>query len=450
MTEQKQSCVSKAIGIVIGTAVGGIIYGIFLQALLVQSLILDRRPLDPAEWRTKLSGKAWIAGLLSFLTLIFVPLSFLARSAGSTVLTNGAESGIAWSLIGLILLIQLATVVYAKMRPELNVVEHPSQIFAYLHVRSCCCRKRTPVLEWDGATSTSTKVPLLKIKLALGYWKNWITLLIPVIEFLQLMSLALDGGGALKAAGVDLVSTSFLSFAADLRNALWMFGMRLPVADSSSLDVNFGLLTAFCGFYIFLCGVFIALDLNADSPLAPLLFTLLAGGFYGTVTAGLLLLILYSPATTHVIVGLLMLAYYSSTAVFVSIYRSDLSKSAPGEVRIIPLFTAMERVSKGVLAAISVAANNGSTLLRPLSVFIFCLLFLCLIVRMRPYSVLGVTMFRIASVATAGWTGLIVSIATGVVGSSNTGAVLSAFLISGWIGIPLGCLVATTLIKELR
>jgi hypothetical protein len=448
MTEQKQSRVSKAIGIVIGTAVGGIIYGIFLQALLVQSLILDRRPLDPAEWRTKLSGKAWIAGLLSFLTLIFVPLSFLARSAGSTVLTNRTESGIAWSLIALILLIQLATVVYAKMRPELNVVEHPSQIFAYLYVRPCC-RKRTPVLEWDGASSTSTNLPLLKLKLALGYWKNWITLLIPVIEFLQLMSMALDGGGALKAAGVNLVSTDFLAFASEIQNALWLFGMRLPVTDSGSLAVNFGLLTAFCGFYIFLCGVFIALDLNADSPLAPLLFTLLAGGFYGTITAGLLLLILYSPATTHVIIGLLMLAYYSSTAVFVSIYRSDLSKSAPGEVRIIPLFTALERVSKGVIAAISVAANNGSSLLRPLSVCIFCLLFLCLIIRMRPYSVLGVTMFRIASVTTAGWTGLLVSFAAGL-GSQASGGALSGFLLSGWLGIPLGCLIATYLIKETR
>jgi hypothetical protein len=225
------------------------------------------------------------------------------------------------------------------------------------------------------------------------------------------MSMALDGGVVLKNAGVTFISTEFLSSAKDLRDALWQFGMRLPTADPSSFNTNFGLLCGFCGFYILLCGVFIALDLGADSSLAPLLFTLLAGGFYGTITAGLLLLILYSTSVTHVIVGLLMLAYYSSTAVFVSIYRSDLNKSAPGEIRIIPTFTAVERVLKGILAAISVAANNGSTILRPASVLFFSMIFLVFLILTKPYSVYEVTALRITGVAISAWTAFLVLIA---------------------------------------
>jgi len=69
----------RALGFGIGTAVGGIIYGIFLQALLVQSLLFDNKPMDPANWRTQLSGRAWICGLLTFLTLVCVPFRFLTR-----------------------------------------------------------------------------------------------------------------------------------------------------------------------------------------------------------------------------------------------------------------------------------------------------------------------------------------------------------------------------------
>ena len=406
----------RALGFGIGTAVGGIIYGIFLQALLVQSLLFDNKPMDPANWRTELSGRAWICGLLTFLTLVCVPFRFITREPGLSVLSDDSSGAVAWFLIAFILLIQLATVRYATMRPELCAVEHPSETFPLI--------RRFPI----------------RLSFAISYWKNWIQLLIPLIEFLQLMSMALDGGVVLKNAGVTFISTEFLSSAKDLRDALWQFGMRLPAADPSSFNTNFGLLCGFCGFYILLCGVFIALDLGADSSLAPLLFTLLAGGFYGTITAGLLLLILYSTSVTHVIVGLLMLAYYSSTAVFVSIYRSDLNKSAPGEIRIIPTFTAIERVMKGILAAISVAANNGSTILRPASVLFFSMIFLVFLILTKPYSVYEVTALRIAGVAISAWTAFLVLIAHTL--TSSAGPALTACLVLGWILIAIATFIS--------
>jgi hypothetical protein len=404
----------KAIGFVIGTAVGGIIYGIFLQALLVQSLLIDRKPLDPAQWKEHLSRGAWIAGALLFSCLIFVPFRFLVRDMGATVLATGTEGGVVWFLIALILLIQIATVRYATMRPELCTVEHPHEFYSYGR--------------W------------LKVSFTLGLWKNWVQLLIVFMEFVQLLSMALDGGYALQSAGVGIISPTLLLSVKAFKEVVWQFGMIVPTAgatvDAGFFQTGFGLLCGFSGLYILLCGVFIALDLTVDSSLSPLLFTILAGGFYATITSGLLLVIFYSPAPSHVIVCLIMLAYYSSTAVFVSIYRSDVKKAAQGEIRVTPVFIALERVSKGILAAISVATNSPESNVREISTLCFCLSFVCLLAWIRPYSAMGVTKLRIGCVSIAAWTAFLVTVA-GFMTSSEYGAVLTGVLITGWILIPL-------------
>ena len=406
----------RALEIVVGTAVGGIIYGIFLQALLVQSLIIDRKPLDPAQWREKLSGRAWIVGLLMFMTLIFVPLRFLTRKDCSLVLTDVSEGGVVWFLIAIILLIQIATVRYASMRPELCTVEHPVEHFTY------------------GCTPHSS----FTITYALGLWKNWVQILIIAMEFIQLISMALDGSGALQGAGIRFLSPEFLTIARQFKEVVWQFGMVVPDAGgvTGTYDTGFGMLCGFSGLYIFLCGVFIALDLNADSSLSPLLFTILAGGFYGSITSGLLLVIFYSGAAAQVIVSLIMLAYYSSTAVFVSIYRSDAKKMAAGEIRLMPAFTAVERVSKGILAAVSVASNSGVSSVRAVAALVFCVYLIVLLVWIRPYSVFGMTAIRISTVAIAGWTALIVVCASAVVGDAH-GTLLTTLLSIGWVIIPV-------------
>jgi hypothetical protein len=446
MSSPPPSCSSRwqrAIGVVIGTAVGGIIYGIFLQALLVQSLIIDRKPLDPAEWREKLSGRAWICGLLSFLTMILVPLRFLTKGSESVINVQD-EAGVAWFLVSLIFLVQLATVVYAYMRPELTKVEHPADVFHYFPLPNWFQRRlfisRSAEVLTSGAEAQ--RRTLLSVSYSLTLWKNWVQLLIIIMEFVQLMSLALDGGGALRAAGVTFLSPAMFEFMTMLKTYAWQFGITGDAESPTSYAVGFGILSGFGGFYIFLCGVFIALDLTVDSPLSPLLFVLLAGGFYGTVTSGLQMLMFYSSSIPHVIVGSLMLAYYSSTAVFVSIYRSDVKKSAKGEIRIIPTFTAVERLSKGILAAIFVSLVSASPALRSSVVFGFTLLFAVYMLWIRPYSVYAVTSLRAACVSVACWTSLITFLAA--VEAVN-GGTLSGLLVGGWVMIPIGFCISNNL-----
>jgi hypothetical protein len=377
----------QALGLTIGTAVGGVIYGIFLQALLFQSLLFDRRPLDPAQWREHLSARAWVCGTTLFAVLLFTPLRFLTRHPVATVLTDPTEGGVAWFLITVIFLIQIATVRYATMRPELCMIEHPRTPF----------RRR-----------------LLRL------WKNWIQLAILGIEFIQLFAMA--SAPPINQSALQLLPPALTGPAQQLKSALWQLG---------TYDAGFGLLCGFGGLYILLCGIFIAFDLTVDSPLSPLLFTLLAGGFYGTITSGLLSVILYSTASTQVIVSLLMLAYYSSTAVFVSIYRSDAKKVAPGEIQLMPVFTATERVSKGILAAVSVAAPIAGTA----TTLVLCILMIALLAKLQPYSITGITMLRIGSIGIAGWTALVTVIASSI--SDTTATIpLTVLLVSGWVLIP--------------
>jgi len=408
----------RVVGIVIGTAVGGIIYGIFLEALLIQSLLFDRKPLDPAHWRTGLTGRAWICGLFMFATLFFVPLRFLTRIPDSIVRGDVGQESLVGFLLALIFLIQIGTILYARMRPELCTIEHPYALFTY-----GCGRLRT------------------SLSYSLSLWKNWVQIVIVILEFFQLFSFAIDNGKALQSAGVNLFPLDFLQTLEQLKVVVWQFGVSVGSstgagARADAFDTGFGLLCGFSGLYIFLCGVFIALDLTVDSPLSPLLFTLLAGGFYGAITGGLLLVIFFSPTSSQVIVSLILLAYYSSTAVFVSIYRSDAKKLSPGEVRLMPFFTAIERVSKGILAGINVVSKSAHPSVRASVAFVFCILLFVYIVAIRPYSVVGLTALRAGSVALAGWTALIVLICSTLTSDAG-GGVLTGFLVGGWILIPI-------------
>lgn len=425
----------RALSIGIGTAVGGIIYGIFLQALLFQSLVLDRKPMDPAHWREKLTGRAWCGGLFLFLLQVGLPFRFLSRTNTGTVVSDLSESGIVWFLISVILLVQAATVLYARMRPELCMVEHPTELFPvfWMHrrpvetpiivVQSPLVRVSVTSAPVAESKPTAQWTPVLHLSYSLRLWKNWVQLVILAIEFVQLFSMAMEGGT------LSFVSAETLQTLQGAKRVFWQFGMSQ--GPDASFASGFGILTGFGGLYIFLCGVFIALDLTVDSWLSPFLFTLLAGGFYGMITSGLLFVILYSTSSAQILVSLLMLAYYSSTAVFVSIYRSDIKKAEPGEIRVIPTFIAVERIAKGILAGVSVVMTGATPLARSIVTVVFCAFFLALMVRVQPYSVFGITALRIVSVGVAGWTALVLCF-------TADSAVYTGLLLMGWVCIPMG------------
>jgi len=50
------------LGIFIASIIGAVVYAMFLQAILWQSLVLPGGIVDPADWKTKLSGTAWGLG----------------------------------------------------------------------------------------------------------------------------------------------------------------------------------------------------------------------------------------------------------------------------------------------------------------------------------------------------------------------------------------------------
>lgn len=437
----------QIIGIIIGTAIGGIIYGIFLQALLIQSLIIDRKPVDPADWKEKLTSRAWLYGLTVFMTLVFVPLRFLNRIDGEYALIQPSEIGVIWFLITIILIIQLATVRYATMRPDLCMVEHSSTTFDYGRLPKWVIkiyRKMIPV----HTRRRITKLPILRLSYNLGLWKNWVQLTIIIIEFVQLLSMTIGDGKDFNKADINILSIESFKAIQEFKNIVWNFGMDISTPVSplqlEKYTTGFGVLSGFSSLYIFLCGVFIALDLTVDSWLAPVLFTLLAGGFYGTITSGLLLIIVYSRDSTQVIVSLLMLAYYSSTAVFVSIYRSDVKKTAVGEIRVIPVFTAVDRVSKGILSGIFVATSGVSSGVRSIIIVVFCCLFVFLIGSINPYSVSGITALRITTISIVGWTAVI-NIVASYYGEPIHGNLLTGLLISGWTIIPVSMFIYTNL-----
>jgi hypothetical protein len=428
-----------AIGIVIGTAIGGVIYGIFLQSLLIQSLLISRRPIDPANWREQLTWKAWLCGSTLFFVMVGTPFWFLTRTGPTST-----ESGIVWSLIPLILLIQVGTVCYAFMRPELCVVESSTTWFSYFRWGS---REPPPLRATESVIivvnpvhSTSPVIhqqrSLIRVSYSLTLWKNWVQFAILLMEFLQLLSMALG-------TGIDFMSPGLLLTLRQFKQIVWQVGMPIPSAGEPVLVEafipGFSILTGFGGLYILMCGIFIALDLTVDSWLSPFLFTLLAGGFYGTITSGLLLVILYSPSSAQILVCLLLLVYYSSTAVFVSIYRSDITKAAPGEIRVIPTFTAIERVLKGVLAGVSVATNRMVPV-----VFGFCCLFFVLILRFQPYSSGSITLMRLTSVGVCAWTALLMMCADSLANSQ----LLVALLVVGWILVPVGMILGAILWKR--
>jgi hypothetical protein len=54
---------TEGLSIALGVFVGSLIYAVFLQAILCQSLCLNcGRPVDPAHWRQQLSARAWALG----------------------------------------------------------------------------------------------------------------------------------------------------------------------------------------------------------------------------------------------------------------------------------------------------------------------------------------------------------------------------------------------------
>ena len=252
---------------------------------------------------------------------------------------------------------------------------------------------------------------LLRCSMDLTSWRNYIQLCITVVELCQLASLALGTDQERASERVrSLLPAGTAEFFSSARALIWE-GSAVGLTQAQKVDVAFAAISAFGLTYTLLCGVFIALELTAESWLAPILFTLMAGAAYVSVTSGTLYVMIHSSSGTQVVCALLILLYFSSTAVFVSIYRGDASgPRGVDEARIRPTFLAIERVVKGTLAAAFVSLV-GAPVVRALVVAGLLTAYLVFFVASAPCSVVSLNVLRTGGIAASWWCAVISAIA---------------------------------------
>jgi hypothetical protein len=258
-------------------------------------------------------------------------------------------------------------------------------------------------------TATEGQAYLCRVRFSFFSWRNLIVWLMVVLELFQLGSLAWSvdtGGGQVLLWAVP---PSFQQFLQDTREVLF-HGYVVDTPQLTPLEVAFWAVTTFGLVYAFLCGVFIALDLMSDSPLAPILFGLLAGGGFVSVTSSAFFVIRYSPDVTHVAVCFLILLYYSSTAVFVSIYRGDAASPDGTEIRVVPRFLAIERVLKGLLSVLFIALAAWPNV-RSWALVVIYTGYLGLFLRSSPSNSTGFNVIRSACLGLVWWASVVGAVA---------------------------------------
>ena len=114
-----------------------------------------------------------------------------------------------------------------------------------------------------------------------------------------------------------------------------------------SEDVCWYLSSILVGLYALLVGLFIEQERCATDPLAPLLFEFLSGTLSITIFGSLLRVARDTHDTTRLIHVLLFMIYYTSTSVFVSVYRGDQILRRADVVHA-PRFLILERTFKGL------------------------------------------------------------------------------------------------------
>jgi len=251
---------------------------------------------------------------------------------------------------------------------------------------------------------------LCRSSMDLGSWRNYVQILVIVVELLQLVSLALGTDTRSTGRIRRVLPDDFLHACSVVRGVLWE-GSGVALSHRQRVDVAYAVVRGFGIVYAMLCGVFIAMDLMARSWLAPILFSLLAGAGYVTVTSGTLFVIYASDSAGQIAVCCLVLLFYSSTAVFVSIYRGDATASGGfDEARIRPRFLAIERVLKGVLA-VSFAVLAGDPPTRAWVVATILVLYAVLFLAAAPCNVVLLNVVRSGCIAVAAWSSVISALA---------------------------------------
>jgi hypothetical protein len=284
---------------------------------------------------------------------------------------------------------------------------------------------------------------LCKLSFPSWSWRNLIVWFVVFLELLQFGSLACSaqtGGGVQLLQAVPPSIRSFLLSA----QAILFQASLVSTPQLTPLEFGFWTVTTFGIVYAALCGLFIALDLTADSWLSPILFGLLAGGGFVSVTSAAFFVVLNSSDTGHIVVCFLILLYYSSTAVFVSVYRGDAANPDGTEIRVVPRFLAVERVLKGLLSVVFLALEPWPNL-RSWSLVVFYSAFLAYYVRVSPSNSIGLNIVRGTSLTVVWWLSLVGAVAMEL-GASSTWESLESLRTILAVGITFIVIVGLSLL----
>jgi len=283
-------------------------------------------------------------------------------------------------------------------------------------------------VQWIELRYLDGQAPALVCPCSLTLWTNWLAIGIAVLETVQLVSMGLNCAPNLADALIEYLPAGVVHAIRTSSEIFFSFGG--DVSDEDPTRWTFLATSIFSALYVLLSGIFIALDLGTDSFIAPILFSLLAGGLFVTVTSALLFVIINTSRTYEAIISAVCLVYYSSTAVFMSIYRGDASAknaSRAAQIASIPLFLAVERVLKGILSATFVLVPNA--IWRSIAVIGVITMYEIVLTLWRPMSVPAMSASRTVGVFCGWWAAFVAVVASQEIIAANA---LGICLLAGW------------------
>lgn len=371
-----------------------LVYIPFVYAIVLQA-VRGGGAVDPAEWVEKLDSinlkTAMIAapllifGISTIVSLVFVPTGHFGELYG---------------LAALLLAYQACIYRYIVLRPELCQISRFKEGAKFplcgrrcsRQSRGCRCRARC-----NPCHATN--------------WFMIMSLVLEVITFLTIAFSVLDraelesimGGSATNSsiasggAGSTLqhnpVSSSNESLA--LIDGDATFGDNFATALIKPMQESYAVIQLWTGvvatlIYAFFTGLFIEYEVCPSSTVAPLVFEFWSGSIFVTIFTCLF----NSLASAHTrgssgdaFLTCSCLFIYSSTAIYISVYRGDQTGKM-GDLIFIPKFLYLERVLKMILSIATVLTcsyANGAVLLSILLATEIC--YIVVVIRMAPCNV---------------------------------------------------------------
>jgi hypothetical protein len=142
-----------------------------------------------------------------------------------------------------------------------------------------------------------------------------------------------------------------------------VISIQVSLLSIASDHITFYVVVVLVAMYSLFVGVFVEANVQPSDPLAPLLYDFCAGTLYLPLVSRLITVMRQSPTSTITAVSLLALVFYSSTAVFVGVYRGDQG-AQKSDINYVPRHCVIERV---IMAVLSLCVAFFSDMVRQLS-----------------------------------------------------------------------------------